>query len=199
MKRRIGEVVRKTNETSIKGKLKLDGTGIYNIDCEIGFFKHMLESFARHGNFDLTLEIKGDICVDQHHMVEDTGLVLGALFRKAIVDGKGIERAGFFIQQMDDSVVQTAVDISGRPFLIYKGELKRRFCGDFDSDLLIDFFRAFSNSLKSNFYIKVLESGNDHHVVECMFKSFSISIRNACRETGNNEVLSTKGLLLEEE
>jgi len=194
----FSEFVRTTKETDIKGSLNLKGNGDFNIECKVGFFKHMLESFTRHGGFDLDLSIKGDLYVDQHHMVEDTGIVLGSLFRKAIGNGIGIERAAFFIQQMDDSIVTTTVDISGRPYLIYKAKLKRRFCGDFDTDLLIEFFRAFTNSCKCNLYINVLEGENDHHIVEAIFKSFGKILRKACSKNENNILISTKGSLLEE-
>ena len=194
---RIAKVLRKTKETEIKIMLNIDGKGKYQIETPIGFFTHMLESFAKHGLFDIQLNIKGDIQVDQHHTIEDVGIVLGQTFNKALGNKKGINRAGYFIFPMDDAISIVAVDISGRPYLNFQGELQRRFCGNFDTDLLEDFFYGFSVGLHANVAIKMEYGRSDHHKIEALFKAFAKAMKMACSKDKRalKEMPSTKGLI----
>ena len=177
---RIAKISRKTKETEIELKLNIDGKGKYTIKTPIGFFTHMLESFAKHGLFDVQLNVKGDLKVDQHHTVEDTGIVLGQAFNKALGDKIGINRAGYFIFPMDDALAIVAIDISGRPYLKFEGKLQRRFCGDFDTDLLEDFFYGFSTGLQTNIAVKIEYGRSDHHKIEALFKAFAKAMKMAC-------------------
>ena len=194
---RIAKILRKTKETEIEVKLNIDGRGKYTIKTPIGFFTHMLESFAKHGLFDIKLDVKGDLEVDQHHTVEDTGIVLGQAFNKALGNKKGINRAGYFIFPMDDALAIVAVDISGRPYLNFQGKLQRRFCGDFDTDLLEDFFYGFSIGLQANLAAKIEYGRNDHHKIEALFKAFAKAMKMACSKDRRalKEMPSTKGLI----
>ena len=177
---RIAKISRKTKETEIKVMLNIDGKGKYQIKTPIGFFTHMLESFAKHGLFDIQLNVKGDLQVDQHHTVEDTGIVLGQAFSKALGDRKGINRAGYFIFPMDEALAIVAVDISGRPYLKFEGKLQRRFCGDLDTDLLEDFFYGFSVGLQANIALQIKYGRSDHHKIEALFKAFAKALKMAC-------------------
>ncbi|HLG23794.1 MAG TPA: imidazoleglycerol-phosphate dehydratase HisB [Candidatus Nanoarchaeia archaeon] len=194
---RTCKIDRKTNETDIKVKLNVDGKGKSKIKTPIGFFNHMLVSFAKHGLFDLELEAKGDIEVDQHHTIEDIGIALGQAFLKALKDKKGINRSGYFIYPMDESLAIVAIDIGGRPYLKFSGKFKRRFCGDFDTDLVEDFFYGFSVGLGANLAIKIEYGRSDHHKIEAVFKAFAKSMKTACSidKRAINELPSTKGLI----
>ena len=188
---------RKTKETEILASIDLDGKGESNILTPVGFFSHMLESFAKHGLFNITLRAKGDLHVDQHHLIEDCGIVLGKVFLKALGDKKGINRAGYFVHPMDDALAVIAVDISGRPYLQYDVAFARHFCGQMDTSLLYDFFQAFSIHLKANIVVRMPYGRSDHHKMEAVFKAFGKSLRMACskdsRETEN--IPSSKGVI----
>ncbi len=191
------KISRKTKETEIKIELNIDGKGKYQIQTPIGFFTHMLEAFAKHGLFDLKLAVKGDLEVGQHHTVEDTGIALGEAFKKALGDKKGINRAGYFIFPMDESLAVVALDISGRPYLKFDAKFRRRFCGDFDTDLLEDFFYGFSIGLGANIAVQIKYGRSDHHKIEALFKAFGKAMKTACSKDRRalNELPSTKGLL----
>lgn len=193
----ISKISRKTKETEIEVKLNIDGKGKYNIKTPIGFFTHMIKSFAKHGLFDVQLNVKGDLKVDQHHTIEDTGIALGQAFSKALGDRKGINRAGYFIFPMDDALAIVALDISGRPYLKFEGKLQRRFCGDFDTDLLEDFFYGFSVGLQANLAVKIEYGRSDHHKIEALFKAFAKAMKMACSKDKRalKETPSTKGLI----
>ena len=194
---RIAKISRKTKETEIKVMINIDGKGKYKIKTPIEFFTHMLESFAKHGLFDIQLNVKGDLQVDQHHTIEDTGIVLGQAFSKALGDRKGINRAGYFIFPMDEALAIAAVDISGRPYLKFKGKMQRRFCGGFDTDLLEDFFYGFSAGLQANLAVKTEYGRSDHHKIEALFKAFAKAMKMACSKDKRalKEMPSTKGLV----
>ncbi|MEA1993675.1 MAG: imidazoleglycerol-phosphate dehydratase HisB [Euryarchaeota archaeon] len=194
---RKATVGRKTRETEINAALKIDGEGTSEIDTGIGFFTHMLETFAKHGSFDLEIKVKGDLEVDQHHTVEDTGIVLGQLFKEALNDKKGIKRAGFFICSMDEALVMTAVDISNRPYFFMNAGFKKEKVGKFSTELLEDFFRAFVTSFGASLHIAVIYGRSDHHKIEAVFKALGRSLKMACRieEGRKDQTLSTKGML----
>ena len=187
---------RKTGETDIEIEFCLDGTGKSDIDTGIGFFDHMLDEFARHGFFDLKVKAKGDLDVDSHHTVEDTGIVLGEAIRGALGNKAGIKRFGYFILPMDDALVLCSIDLSGRPYLSMDAEFKSDRIGDFDTQMVREFFYAISYSAGMNIHIKVLSGMNDHHIAEAIFKSFAKSLDLATLFDERNEgVLSTKGTL----
>lgn len=193
---RTAEVRRTTKETDIRAVLTLDGTGKSSIKTGIGFFDHMLDGFTRHGLFDLTLTAEGDLDVDAHHTVEDTGIVLGNAFREALGDKAGIRRFGNFILPMDDALVLTAVDLGGRPYLGYDFTFPTERLGTMDTELVREFFYAFSYSAMMNIHIRVLSGTNSHHIAEAMFKSFAKSLAEAAAVDPRIEgVLSTKGAL----
>ena len=194
---RIAKISRKTKETESKVMINIDGKGKYKIKTPIGFFTHMLESFAKHGLFDIQMNVKGDLQVDQHHTIEDTGIVLGQAFKKALGDKKGINRAGYFIFPMDDALAIVALDISGRPYLKFDAKFKRRFCGELDADLLEDFFYGFSVGLQANLAVKMEYGRSDHHKIEALFKAFAKSMKMACSKEKRalKEMPSTKGLI----
>ncbi len=194
---RTAKISRKTKETEITVVLNIDGKGKYNINTSIGFFTHMLESSAKHGLFDITLDVKGDLEVDQHHTIEDTGIVLGQAFKKALGDKKGINRAGYFIFPMDESLAIVAVDISGRPYLKFDTKFKRRFCGELDTDLLEDFFYGFSIGLGANLALQIKYGRSDHHKIEALFKAFAKAMKMACSKDKRaiKELPSTKGII----
>ena len=194
---RTAKISRKTKETDIEVMLSIDGKGRYKIKTPIGFFMHMLESFAKHGLFDIEMNVKGDLEVEQHHTIEDVGIVLGQAFKEALGDKKGINRAGYFIFPMDDALAVAAVDISGRPFLNFDAKFKRRFCGELDTDLIGDFFYGFSAGLMANIAIKANDGRSDHHKIEAMFKAFAKAMKTACSKNKRamNEMPSTKGLI----
>lgn len=190
---RTAEVTRKTSETDIKIELDIDGTGKYEIDTGVNFFNHMLESFSRHSFIDLKVKAVGDIEIDDHHTIEDTGILLGEAFLKAIGDKKGIRRMGHAIVPMDDSVATVAIDISGRSYCNMNLEFKNDKIGDMTADILVHFFESFASSAKINIYGTV-EGSNDHHKAEAVFKAFAKSIYDACK-IEHDEILSTKGVL----
>lgn len=188
---------RVTNETKIAAALDIDGSGVYEIATGLGFFDHMLGSFAKHGKFDLQLDAQGDLAVDQHHLVEDTGIVLGTVFDRALDARKGINRAGFFVYPMDEALAVVAVDISGRPYLQYDAVFKRRFCGGFDSDLMEDFLQAFSLHFKANIAVRMPYGRSDHHKLEAIFKALGKAISMACSLDPRDRegIPSTKGVI----
>lgn len=188
---------RKTTETQIRGKLVIDGEGRYKVSTGIRFFDHMLELFTRHGGFDLTLRATGDLDVDQHHTVEDVGIVLGAAALEALGDRKGINRAGYFVMPMDETLAVAAVDLSGRPFAKVDLKLKVDRVGDLQSELVHDFFDGFASAARANVHVKVLYGRSSHHHVEAVFKAFARALRVACaRDARLAKMLpSTKGLL----
>ena len=177
---RSDKVERNTKETQISVDLLVDGRGVYDIDTPIGFFTHMLELFTKHGLFNIKMKAAGDLHVDQHHLVEDCGLVLGQAFNKALGDKRGMNRAGYFVYPMDESLAVVAVDIGGRPFLQYEVEFKRRFCGELDTDLLEDFFLGFAGSLRTNVVVRMPYGRSDHHKIEAIFKAFAKAMKMAC-------------------
>lgn len=197
MKARIANMHRKTAETDIRARLNLDGQGRYRITTGIRFLDHMLELFTRHGGFDLDLEAKGDLDVDQHHTVEDTGLVLGEAVRQALGDKKGINRAGYFVMPMDETLGIAAIDLSGRPYLVMNALIRARMVGDLQSELVEDFFQAFTSSARANVHLKIAYGRSSHHAVEALFKAFARALRYACsRDARLKQLLpSTKGLL----
>ncbi len=192
---RSAQIDRKTKETQIRIKLDLDGTGNGKIISDIGFLNHMLETFAKHGLFDVTAEIKGDLKVDQHHTVEDTGIALGQAFKSALGDKKGIKRAGFFVYPMDESLAMAAVDLSGRPHLRMEAKFKNRKVGDFNVDVLEDFFQGFVSALGANLHIRVYHGRSDHHKIEAIFKAFGKALKEACEIEKRAGIPSTKGVL----
>lgn len=196
MSERYAKVVRKTKETDILLELKIDGSGIANIDTGIGFFDHMLNSFVRHGFFDMNLTVKGDLEVDSHHTVEDTGIVLGQAIKEALGDKAGIQRFGSFLLPMDESLVLCALDLSGRPFLVYDLDLTVERLGTMDTELVKEFFYAVSYGCGMNLHIKQIHGANNHHIVEAAFKAFAIALDAATMYDGRIQgVLSTKGAL----
>ena len=194
---RTAEISRKTNETDIKLKLNLDGKGESKIDSGCGFLDHMLTLFARHGRFDLEVFCKGDIEVDYHHTVEDIGIALGDAFCNALGDKKGITRYGSFILPMDESLILSAVDISGRSYLAYNLEIPSYRVGDFDTELCEEFYQAFVRHANITLHIKQLEGTNSHHIIEGAFKSVARSLKEAVRidSAFKDEIPSTKGVL----
>jgi len=194
---RSASIVRNTKETQIRGSLKIDGRGKYRIATGIRFLDHMLELFAKHGGFDLTLRAHGDLDVDQHHTVEDAGIVLGQLFSKALGDRKGINRAGYFVLPMDETLAVVALDLGGRPALVYKDKVKVRLVGDLQSELVEDFFAGFVNHAGANLHAKVLYGRSNHHKIEAIFKCFARALRYACSRDRRlkDQLPSTKGLL----
>ncbi len=193
---RIANLERKTNETQIKCSFSLDGTGISKIDTGIGFFDHMLDGFTRHGLFNLELSVSGDLAVDAHHSVEDTGIVLGNAIANAVGDKTGICRFGQMILPMDDALVLCAVDLSGRPYFAYDAAFSEERIGYLDTELIREFFYAVSYSAAMNLHIRVLAGQNGHHIAEAMFKAFAKALDQATRfDERIKDVLSTKGTL----
>ena len=188
---------RRTTETRIKGRLTIDGEGRYNVSTGIRFFDHMLELFTRHGGFDLTLKAKGDLDVDQHHTVEDVGITLGETMLKALGDRKGINRAGYFVMPMDETLAVAAVDLSGRPHAVVNLKVQVPKVGDLQTELVHDFFEGFASGARANVHVKVLYGRSSHHHVEAVFKAFARALRVACaRDARLAKMLpSTKGLL----
>ncbi len=188
------EHIRKTNETDISIKINLDGKGNANIKTGLNFFDHMLDQIARHGGIDLTVNTKGDLHIDEHHTIEDTGIALGEAFALALADKKGIERYGFCLP-MDDCLAQVAIDFGGRNWIVWDAEFKREKVGDMPTEMFYHFFKSFSDASKSNLNIKV-EGDNEHHKIEAIFKAFAKAIKMAIKRDINNMRLpSTKGLL----
>ena len=193
---RKSAIERKTKETDISLSLKLDGSGNSSISTGVGFFDHMLEGFCRHGFFDLNLTVKGDLHVDAHHTVEDTGIVLGQAIAEAVGDKKGIRRYGYFILPMDETLVLCAVDLCGRPYFQFDLELPASKVGDFDTELVREFFYAVSYKSGMNLHFKLFSGTNTHHIIEAAFKAFAKALDMATDIDPRNEgVLSTKGSL----
>jgi len=194
---RTAAVERITRETQIRGKLKIEGRGRYDISTGVRFLDHMLELFARHGGFDLTLHATGDLDVDQHHTVEDCGIVLGQLFSKALGDRKGINRAGYFVMPMDETLAVVAVDLGGRPALVYQDRVRVRYVGDLQAELVHDFFDGFVVHAGANLHAKVLYGRSSHHKLEAIFKCFARAMRFACSKDKRlkDQLPSTKELL----
>lgn len=194
---RSASVKRHTTETQIDMQLTIEGEGRYSVTTGIRFLDHMLELFARHGGFDLTLECKGDLDVDQHHSVEDIGIALGEGFLRALGDKKGILRAGYFLMPMDETLAAAAVDLSGRAACVIDSKVRVRIVGDLQTELLADFFEGFARGACANVHLKVLYGRSNHHKIEAMFKAFARALRFACsRDLQLRAMLpSTKGLL----
>ena len=196
MSDRIAKVERKTRETDIEARFVVDGTGKSDVDTGVGFFDHMLEGFAKHGFFDLELKCDGDLGVDTHHTVEDCGIVLGQAIKDAIGDKKGIKRYGNFILPMDESLVLCAVDLCGRPYLSMDNVFTVERIGDLETEMIREFFYAVSYSAGMNLHIKVLTTGNNHHMAEAMFKAFAKALDEATTvDPRISDILSTKGSL----
>lgn len=194
--KRTATIHRKTNETDIEITINLDGAGKGDVSTGIGFFDHMLLSFARHGLFDLTVKVKGDLEVDCHHTIEDTGIVLGMAIDEAVGEKKGIKRYGSCILPMDEALVLTAIDLSGRPYLVFESQFTSDMVGYFDTQMVKEFFYAISYSAGMNLHIRKITGENDHHIIEGMFKAFAKALDEACMKDARiKSVLSTKGSL----
>ena len=194
---RSATIKRETTETKIKLRLALDGRGRYKVDTGIRFLDHMLELLARHGTFDLTLDATGDLDVDQHHTVEDVGIALGEAVSKAIGSRRGINRAGYFVMPMDETLGVAAIDLSGRPHAVVDLRLRIHRVGDLQSELIQDFFEGFAQGALANVHVKVLYGRSSHHQVEALFKAFGRALRVACDKDPRmaKQLPSTKGLL----
>ena len=194
---REASVERNTKETQISGSLRIEGTGTYDVSTGVRFLDHMLELFSKHGGFDLSLKATGDLDVDQHHTVEDAGIVLGQLFSKALGDRRGINRAGYFVQTMDETLAVVALDLGGRPALVYDQQVSVVHVGDLQTELLEDFFDGFTHHAGANLHAKVLYGRSNHHKIEAIFKCFARAMRYACStdERLIDQLPSTKGLL----
>jgi imidazoleglycerol-phosphate dehydratase len=194
---RSASIDRNTKETQIRGRLAIEGRGRYEVSTGIRFFDHMLELFTKHGGFDLKLKANGDLDVDQHHTVEDVGIVLGQLFSKALGDRRGINRAGYFVLPMDETLAVVALDLGGRPALVYKDLVRVRLVGDLQTELVEDFFGGFVNHAGVNLHAKVLYGRSNHHKIEAIFKCFARAMKYACSTDKRlrDQLPSTKGLL----
>ena len=194
---RSATLERLTKETQIRGKLRIEGRGKYDVSTGIRFLDHMLELLARHGGFDLDLRATGDLDVDQHHTVEDVGIVLGQLFKKAVGDKRGINRAGYFVMPMDETLAVVAVDLGGRPALVYKDLVRVRLVGDLQTELVHDFFDGFVTHAGANLHARVLYGRSNHHKLEAIFKCFARAMKFACSKDKSlrDQLPSTKGLL----
>ena len=194
---RQATVERITKETQIRAKLRIEGRGNYEISTGIRFLDHMLELFAKHGGFNLELQATGDLDVDQHHTVEDCGIVLGQLVAKALGDRKGINRAGYFVLPMDETLAVVAVDLGGRPALVYKDLVRVRLVGDLQTELVQDFFDGFVVHAGANLHAKVMYGRSNHHKLEAVFKCFARAMKYACSKDQRlkDQLPSTKGLL----
>lgn len=196
MEKRTASVIRTTKETDIHITINLDGTGETSISTGIGFFDHMLSGFARHGLFDLTVKVTGDLEVDCHHTIEDTGIALGQAIAHALGEKKGIRRYGHFLLPMDETLVLCAIDLSGRPFLVYDAPFTAERIGEMDTEMIREFFYAVSYSGAMNLHLKVLDGGNNHHMAEALFKAFGKALDMAVMdEPRMKDVWSTKGSL----
>jgi imidazoleglycerol-phosphate dehydratase len=202
---RIAEAGRVTGETDIRARVNLDGTGEAKLDTPIGFLNHMLHTFARHGAFDLEIRARGDLEVDQHHLVEDTGIVLGQVFGKALGDRRGIRRIGSCLFPMDETLARGAVDISGRPFLVFQGDLSgiplvsaaSGTAASFQTDTVEDFWRGFTTAAGLTLHLEILRGRSDHHKIEALFKAAARALREAAEPDPRllDRVPSTKGVL----
>ncbi len=193
---RINKQRRKTKETEINLTLNLDGSGETQLDTGIGFFDHMLDGFARHGFFDMKVQVKGDLIVDTHHSIEDTGIVLGKAIRYALKDKKGIKRYGSCILPMDETLVLCAIDLSGRPYFSFEGEFTTERVGYMETEMVREFFYAISYNAGMNLHMKILSGTNNHHMIEGLFKAFGRALEEATRKDPRiSDVMSTKGSL----
>lgn len=193
---RLAHCERNTRETRIEIALNLDGTGEYDIETGIGFFDHMLEGFARHGLFDMSVKVQGDTEVDAHHTAEDTGIVLGQAFLRALGDKEGISRFGYFVLPMDDALVLASLDFSGRTYFSFEADLKTERLGTMETEVIREFFMGLAGGAQMNLHIRQLAGENTHHIVEAMFKAVAKSMDMASRVDERIEgVLSTKGAL----
>lgn len=193
---RLGEYKRTTAETDIEVKIEIDGSGNAEVDTGIGFFDHMLINFARHGLFDIKVKVKGDLYVDCHHTIEDTGIALGVALRKALGNKKSIKRYGSVIIPMDETLVLCAIDLSGRPYLVFDAQFTADRVGYMDTEMVKEFFYAVSYSCGMNLHIKVLDGSNNHHMIEGIYKSFAKALDAATvKDERIEDVLSTKGSL----
>jgi imidazoleglycerol-phosphate dehydratase len=197
MKARTASLRRSTHETDVRVRLDLEGQGRYDVSTGIRFLDHMLELVARHGGFDLTLQARGDLDVDQHHTVEDVGIALGQAVKQALGAKKGINRAGYFLMPMDETLAIAAIDLSGRPYLVLKAPLRARRVGDLQSELVEDFFQGFAGAAGANVHLRVAYGRSSHHQIEALFKAFARALRCACSRDRRlrNQLPSTKGLL----
>ncbi len=196
MEKRIAKIERKTKETDIKLTINLDGEGKTNIQTGVGFFDHMLDGFARHGLFDLELTVKGDLDVDCHHTIEDTGIVLGKAIAEALGEKKGIKRYGSFMLPMDETLALCAIDLSGRPYLNFQADFTVEKLEDFDTEMFREFFYALSYSAGMNLHLKIMDGGNNHHMAEALFKAFGKALDMATMEEPRmKDIWSTKGSL----
>ncbi len=194
---RTGQVTRQTRETSISVTLHLDGSGAARVATGVGFFDHMLEQIARHGMLDLEVSCQGDLHIDQHHTVEDTGIAIGAALRQALGDARGIRRYGNALLPMDETLALAALDVSGRPFLVFDAEFTRPKVGDFDTELVVEFWRALAMAAGLTLHLKVMHGANNHHMIEALFKAFARALDEAKQrdERLGDTVPSTKGVL----
>ncbi|MGZ5261194.1 MAG: imidazoleglycerol-phosphate dehydratase HisB [Burkholderiales bacterium] len=194
---RKAQLTRHTTETQIDLALSIEGSGKYQVSTGIRFFDHMLELFTRHGGFDLKLRCKGDLDVDQHHTVEDVGIALGEAFDRALGDKKGINRAGYFLMPMDETLGIAAIDLSGRTAVVVDARVRTRLVGDLQSELVYDFFDGFARGARANVHLKTMYGRSNHHKIEALFKAFARALRVACaRDKQLAKMLpSTKGLL----
>ncbi|MGN1130450.1 MAG: imidazoleglycerol-phosphate dehydratase HisB [Ruminococcus sp.] len=191
---RFSEINRKTKETDISLTLNLDG-GDVSVDTGVGFFDHMLTAFAVHGGFGLTVKVQGDLNVDDHHTIEDTGIVLGKAFNEALGDKSSIERFGSFYVPMDEALAFSSIDISGRPYLVFDADFPQEKCGDYTSAMTWEFMRAFAFNAGITLHTKVLYGNNSHHMIEAMYKSVAHALKQAVSKNDSNKPLSTKGVL----
>jgi imidazoleglycerol-phosphate dehydratase / histidinol-phosphatase len=190
--KRIAALRRKTNETDIKVIVDIDGKGSYKVSTGIGFFDHMLELFSKHSGIDCDIEVKGDLKVDEHHSIEDTGLALGEVLLKALGNKRGIDRYGFLLP-MDEAKAEVALDLSGRPYFVWDVEFKREYVGDMPTEMVQHFFRSFADGLRCNLHISA-KGENEHHIIEGIFKALARSLKQACKIT-SDDLPSTKGIL----
>jgi imidazoleglycerol-phosphate dehydratase len=197
MTSRIGKVERITTETQIRATLNIDGRGRYNVRTGVRFFDHMLELFTKHGGFDLDLQAAGDLDVDQHHTVEDVGIAIGQCFDRALGDRRGINRAGYFLMTMDETLGVAAIDLGGRPYLVLDTKVRNRLVGDLQVELLEDFFQGFAVQARANVHLKTLYGRSSHHKIEAIFKAWARAMRVACSKDRrlSKELPSTKALL----
>jgi imidazoleglycerol-phosphate dehydratase len=193
---RSATIQRKTKETNISVTLQIDGSGKYSVSTGIGFLDHMMELFARHGMFDLQLQCKGDLRVDDHHTTEDVAIALGQAFGKALKERTGIARYGSAYLPMDESLARCVVDLGGRSALVFKAEFNRKNVGDLSTEMIKHFFLSFAENIKANIHVEVLYGSNTHHKIEAMFKALARALRVACEKDARVKgVLSTKGKL----
>ena len=194
--KRTAKIRRETNETQIELEVNLDGTGKYEINCKVGFLKHMLELFSKNSMIDLKLNAKGDFDVDDHHIVEDIGICLGKAVKKALEEKKGIERYGFFVLPMDETLALSAVDLSGRSYFVLDAEFEREKVGDLSTELIYDFFDAFARNAECCLQLRIFDGRNEHHKIEALFKAFGRALKMAVkRDERQKGVPSTKGVL----